>query len=346
MIDNKRLLSNQERQQLYEIHLGLSDKKDADRVKVIILLDKGWSTGQIQEALLLNKRTIYRYRDLYKTGGIDSLLENRYHGGFCKLSEEEKEILKKELETKLYPNAKEICAFVEKRFGKIYTSDGLVPLLHAIGFSYKKTKKVPGKANPDEQAVFKKEYEKRRKTQKKGEKAYFLDGVHPTHNMMPDYAWIRTGEEYFIKSNDGRKRINILGLYSPDDHDIIVQEYKTIDADAVINILKKLENMRWDGETIWVYTDNARYNHSKKVKEYLTTTKVKLVYLPAYSPNLNLIERLWRLLKRSVIANTYYEHFDDFRVACMRYLRRRDPPFKKTLDRLMTENFQTFPAKV
>jgi len=345
-MDKKRILSDIERAQLYEIHLGLSDKKDADRIKVIILLDKNWTVGQIQEALLLDKRTVYRYRDLYKSGGTDALLENRYKGGFSKLSEDEKNILKKEIESKLYPNAKEICDFILKKFGKEYTAEGLVPLLHSLGFSYKKTKKIPGKANPEKQAAFKKEYEERRKMQQKDEKSYFLDGVHPTHNMMPDYAWIRTGEEYFIKSNDGRKRINILGLYSPDDHDILIHEYPTINADAVIDILKKLETKCPTDKIIWVYTDNASYNHSKFLKEFLATSKVKMVYLPPYSPNLNLIERLWRLLKRSVIANTYYEHFEDFKAACMNYLRRRDPPFKKILDGLMTENFQTFPSNV
>ena len=127
MDDNKIILDKVELRNLEDIHRKLSDKKDADKVKAIILLSKGWSYNQIEEALLLDERTMHRYRNKYILGGVEDLLENKYKGKFSKLSEKEKKQLSKELRKNIYPNAASICNFVRKKFGKIFTPQGIVP---------------------------------------------------------------------------------------------------------------------------------------------------------------------------------------------------------------------------
>jgi transposase len=340
MDDDKIILDKVELKNLEEMHRKLSEKKDADKVKAIILLSKGWSYPQIEEALLLDERTIHRYRNKYILGGVEDLLDNKYKGKFCKLSESEKKQLSKEFRKNIYPNAAAVCNFIKKRFGKRYTPQGIVPLLHSLGFSYKKTKPIPGKLDPLKQEAFIKEYEKAKKQEKK---LYFCDSVHPTYNMQPDYAWLPTREETFVKSNPGRQRLNIVGAYSPDDNSIIASDYESVDADAICDLMKKIRKANPCAEWEMLILDNARYNYNKKVFNTAAELKIELKYLPAYSPNLNLIERLWHLLKKEVLANRYYERYEDFRESCLRFLRRRSKEFKEKLAGLMTENFHLFP---
>jgi len=70
---------------------------------------------------------------------------------------------------------------------------------------------------------------------------------------------------------------------------------------------------------IYIILDNARYHYSKEVKAFSKGNKIKLVFLPTYSPNLNLIERLWKFFKKKVLYNSYYEDIDSFRKACVKF---------------------------
>lgn len=340
MEETKIILDKTELMYLENIHLSLNDKKDADKVKAIILLSKGWTYSQIEEALLLDERTIHRYRNKYLSGGIDELLDNKYKGGFCRLTSKEKKQLTEELNRTIYSNASAVCNFIRKKFNKKYTPQGVVPLLHSLGFSYKKTKPIPGKLDPIKQEEFKNEYEKMRND---GKKAYFFDSVHPTYNMMPDYAWLATNKETHVKSNPGRQRINIIGAYSPNDNGIIASDYETVNSESVCDLLKKIRKANTLADNLVLILDNARYNHNKKVIEKAEKLEIELKFLPAYSPNLNLIERLWHLLKKEVLSNRYYETFDEFCESCMKFLHNKSKPFKKKLSGLMTEKFHMFP---
>ena len=89
---------------------------------------------------------------------------------------------------------------------------------------------------------------------------------------------------------------------------------------------------------IYVICDNARYYRSKAVQAYLQDSRIKLVFLPAYAPNLNLIERLWKFFKKQVLYNRYYETFDDFRAACNDFFNNPQR-YQSQLRSLLTENF-------
>ena len=169
---------------------------------------------------------------------------------------------------------------------------------------------------------------------------YFADGVHPQHNTQVSNAWIYKGEEKQIKSNTGRSRININGVINPNiPTDIIVGEYKTINADTTIEFFQDIERKNPKKKKIIIYADNARYYKNKKVKEYLKTSKIRLIFLPPYSPNLNLIERLWKFMKKIVINNKYYEKSTEFRRKLLDFFDNIQI-YKNELDSLITNNFQ------
>jgi transposase len=91
----------------------------------------------------------------------------------------------------------------------------------------------------------------------------------------------------------------------------------------------------------WIYVirDNARYDRSKAVQEYLKTSRINLVFLPPYAPNLNLIERLWKLFKKKTLYNRYYETFADFEAACEAFFANPDQ-HQREMRSLLSENFE------
>ena len=104
--------------------------------------------------------------------------------------------------------------------------------------------------------------------------------------------------------------------------EVIVQENDTLNAESTILFLKKVESAYPDKKTIHLFCDNARYYKNRAVVFYLETSKIKLHFLPPYSPNLNPIERLWKLLKERVMYNIYYESFNDFKRAIFGFLEQ------------------------
>ena len=153
------------------------------------------------------------------------------------------------------------------------------------------------------------------------EAIYFMDGVHPSHNVQLGYGWIRTGKDKLIPSNTGRSRLNMTGAIDINSHKIVVQEDSMLNAKATIGFLKKVEKSQPDKARIHMFCDNARYYRNKDVTAYLENSKVTLHFLPPYSPNLNPIERLWKWMKEVVIYNTYYKEFEEFRSAIFGFFR-------------------------
>jgi transposase len=232
---------------------------------------------------------------------------------------------------------------VRQTFGKEYSVEGMTHLLHRIGFVYKKTKVIPGKFDPKKQAVFLKMYDCLKQIKGVEDRIYFLDATHPQHNNMPHYGWIYRGVVKTIKGNTGRKRLNLNGALSLEDMQITVLEEETINAEAMIRLFTALEKKQSSG-TIWAIVDNASYNHSKIIAQFLRKHKrIQLLFLPSYSPNLNIIERLWLFFHRKQLYGHYYETFKEFKIACMDFFKNINQ-YDTELRTLLTDSFQVLPA--
>lgn len=324
------------------MHKEINEKRYAYKINTIILLAKGYTYKEIEKVLLLDDRTISRYRKIYLEKGIKGLLENSYKGRQPKLTDQQEVELVNHLEENLYATASEICKYIEKTYNIRFTSEGMVITLHRLGFSYKKTKIIPAKANKEKQEEFVKEYEKLKNHLNPNEKIYFMDGVHPTHNVMPAYGWIKRGVDKEVKSNSGRQRINLNGVYCPDDNEIIIRNDDTINSQSTIKLLQELENKHPELNKIYVIRDNARYYTSRVVKDYLKNSKIEFIALPSYSPNLNLIERLWKFFKKKTLYNKYYDSFIRFKDAVFEFFEDCSIRYKNELESLMTEKFHIF----
>lgn len=335
-----KFLTKEEKEILREMHLDAREKRIADRIKSIILLDQGFSYLDIAKILLLDEDTIRRYEKIYKEGGLDNLALLNYKGYEGKMSCEQEEKLKQELRNNLMKSAKEIVKWIKEKYGIEYTPEGLVPLLHRIGFSYKKTKQVPSKADKDAQKMFVERYEKIKKNLGEKDKIYFIDAVHAQHNSMPAYGWIEKGKEKEVLCNTGRQRININGALDVQKQKIIFRSDEQINAQSTIKLFKQIEKKNRKADQIFIIADNAPYYRSRMVREFLEgSEKIKIEFLPAYSPNLNLIERLWKFYKQKILRGQYYEKFALFQQKTFDFFDNI-AIFKLELKSLLTENFQ------
>ena len=305
-------LNNQERTQLKIQHKLERDGRIRDRIKAVLLYDKGWSPQQIAEALLISDQAVRNHIEDYKAS---KKLMPESGGSEEKLSKKQSEQIEAHLREHTYLYVKDIIAYVQATFEVIYTVPGMRTWLQRHGFSYKKPAIVPGKANKDQQQEWLAAYEKLRQGLSGDETICFIDGVHPTHNVQPAYGWIKKGVRKEIPVNTGRSRLNLSGAIDVISHDVVIQEDQTLNAESTIRFFQKLEEAYPRKCKIHVFCDNAPYYRNKAVKQYLVTSKIALHFLPPYSPNLNPIERLWKWMKERVIYNTYYEHFEDFKTA-------------------------------
>jgi len=339
------LLTHQERETLKARHKVERDKRVCDRIKAVLLSDEGWSYRQIAHVLLLSEDAVQKHINDFQ---LLKKLHTENGGSASRLSASQAADIEKHLREHTYLHAKDIVAYVKATYGVEYTVAGMTNWLTEHGFSYKKPAVVPGKANREAQKAWIEEYQKLKANLKNDEAICFIDGVHPTHNPKPTYGWIKRGENKELLSNTGRQRINLSGSIDIVSRKVIVREDETLDAISTIAFLKKIEESYPLMNRIYVFCDNAGYYRNKNVTEYLKTSKIEMRFLPPYSPNLNPIERLWKLMYELIMYNKYYEKFQKFRDEVLAFLEGLSDPPKALLDILrsrITDNFHIVGSK-
>ena len=172
-------------------------------------------------------------------------------------------------------------------------------------------------------------------------KVYFADGVHLTYGYQKGKCWSK--ETVYIQSGYGRKRVNVLGFLDAATYQVIPvmdRKEKYLNADSVCKGLKKIREQNQDVQQIYVILDNAAYQRCKKVKEAAKEYGIILVFLPPYSPNLNLIERFWKFLRNTLLSVYYYTYFDCFFDAVETFICTAHIHYKDKLASLLSFHFQ------
>ncbi|MBA3754946.1 MAG: IS630 family transposase [Nitrosomonas sp.] len=167
-----------------------------------------------------------------------------------------------------------------------------------------------------------------------------MDATHPQHNPVAGYGWIKRVRDHGIRSNMGRQRINVNGAIDCAGLCPIVRYDDTINAQSTVALLQRIEQQHPGGANrIYVICDNARYYRSQIVTEYVSDSKIELIFLPPYAPNLNLIEPYWRFFKKEILYGKYYETYALFKQACDNFFAASER-YKESLRFLLTDNFQ------
>ena len=146
----------------------------------------------------------------------------------------------------------------------------------------------------------------------------------------------------FIKAPSGRQRFNVLGALDAISLQLVtITNDSYINARSVCHLLLKLR-LLFPDDPLTLVLDNARYQRCLLVLDVAAALEIELLFLPPYSPNLNLIERLWKFVKKECLATQYYASFDTFKAAITTCLAHTHDTHKDKLATLLTLNFQTF----
>jgi transposase len=267
------------------------------------------------------------------------------------LTAAQQEHLKAEAASGRFKSAAMAQAFLKDTFKKTYSLGGVRKLLKRLGFSFHKVSSFLFKAKRHKQEEFVRDYaQDKPRVASDGWRRYFIDGMHPLYGMeVLYYCWLPVGMRLELGVGGGRKRLNVLGAFCPDDHDYIDRRYadKNLTAQSVIELFEAMMAKHPLTRHFRIYLDNARYQHAKVLKAWVEQTKADkgvtfdLVYLPAYSPNLNLIERLWKFVRKEALQ-TWHESFEKMQEAVARVLDNL-PAYEEQLRTLMTERFHLTP---
>jgi len=283
-----KILTVDERISLISLHKKERDKRIADRLKVVLWHDAGWTFDEISKALFLDDATVRLHLERYKEEQSFAL---RHKGSTPILTDAESQELSAHLEEHLYLKIKDIQAHVRIHYGKECGITTLYEWLEKHNFTYKKPKLAPKNADPVAQQEFVEKYDKiMNEASLNGEIFLFGDSVHPTQQTRLAYGWVKKGKEKIIEVNSGRKRVNIMGTLMLETMNFVYKDYETINGESAVDFLKTIEAAYPCAPKIHLIWDQAGYHTCKEVAQYLENSRIKVHFLPPRSPNLNSIE--------------------------------------------------------
>lgn len=302
------------------------ESSERNRLCVILGHNDGLSIDDLAKALRLSRATVCSYLDDFNS---QEKTKNDPRGGLePKLTDEQSQALSRHLDETTYLKVKFIRSYVQKEFGVSYSRSGMTAWLQSHSFVFKRPKKVPGKLDPQRQEMFIREYEELKISLRPGEEIYFVDAVHPEHQSQAVCGWIKKGVQKTLQTTGKQLRLHLAGAICLQGMKLLTREYKSIDADAMLDFFMHLESFSM-APKIHVILDNAKANKNKKLDEFLTTSRIVVHYLPPYSPNLNPIERLWKIMREAKLYNRFYESS----LACFQSIRNF---FKEDIPKIAT----------
>ena len=334
-------LTPQQRNDISDRRRQAQDRRTYQRLSAVLWSDAGRTREEIAELVGVSTRQVGQWFRIFRNKGLDELCTSHYQGDPGRLRPAQVERLKQEISTGVFHNAEQVRTRVEATFGVAYSATGIKDLLRRIGASYHKVSGFFWKADIEEQKKFVREHRRHKREAGATTRRYFVDACHPVWGVDLLYScWLPVGQRFYVGVGNGRKRLNILGAYSPDDHDYVDLRLtkEDITGEQFVKLLEALRAKHPDTEKFLLYLDNARYYSKPCVKQWLANHReFRLVPLPAYSPNLNLIERLWKFLRKKAL-NRWLKTFEEMQAAVAEVLDRLGD-YRDELSTLMTERF-------
>ena len=291
-----------------------------DRMYILHLLHKGYKRHQAADIVGCHTNSVTNYVKLYNSGGLDAVRQLNYPCSRHELSAayEEVEEALGQAECTTVDDAREV---LRSEFGYRRSKEAVRRLLHRLGFKRRKTGTFPGKIDDFEgwqakqEAFIEKLEELIDQADCKEIDLVFGDAAHFVYGKFSSFHWGK--EPKYRPSGHGRHRINVYGVY-----DIVTNQVCTMYNEGYVDAEFMVEYLGWlrsecytDKERpLHLILDNARYQHCQYVKECARGLNIELEFLPGYSPNLNVIERLWKYLKK-ILGKQYHSSKESFEEA-------------------------------
>ena len=169
---------------------------------------------------------------------------------------------------------------------------------------------------------------------------FFADAAHFVYGTFLCCLWSLA--RVFLRAASGRQRFNVLGAWNAVTRELTaVTNTTVVNTDTMCELLRRIAAQNLAGP-VAVVLDNARYQRNKAVMALAAELGIRLMFLPSYSPNLNLIERLWGFAKRQAVYGKYHPDFAAFRAAIEATFAGLATTHADKLKTLMTLHFQEF----
>lgn len=314
------------------------------KTEALLLKSQMLPHWQIAEIVGVCENTIRTYFTDYRQGGIDRLKQLNFYTPVSSLAGHR---LLLETHFRAHPPAtiKQAANEIEKLTGIKRGLTQVRNFFKHIGLARRKVGQIPAKADRERQEIFKQqELEPLLKEATDGKIAlFFVDAAHFVFAPFLGFLWCFA--RVFVKAAAGRSRHNVMGALNAVTHDIItITNNHYITAQTFCAFMHEIVR-RYATIPITLILDNARYQKCELVRQTAANLGISLVYLPPYSPNLNLIERLWKFVKKQCLYSKCYQDFDAFSSAIDTFLETAPQTHATELRSLLTHNFQCFPEE-
>lgn len=285
--------------------------------------------------------TLANYLKAYRDGGLPALMENRYYQPASSLAPFWQCLI---CSFKAAPaaSAKDAVRRVTKLTGITLSESQARRTMKKMGMKLRKCIPVPGKANHQLQFEF---YETQlmprlQEASRGKRKVFFVDAAHFVLGGYVGHLWCF--ERQILKTPSGRQRYSVLGAVDSHTKELITVRTKgNVNAMTVCELFYEIRRLHPDTE-ITLIMDNASYQHSWFTKLGASEFGIELLFLPSYSPNLNIIERLWKLVKKHCLTNRFYDKFAKFQAAIDQCLDSVNSSLREEVASLLTLNFHFF----
>lgn len=331
-------LTAEQRIALKMLHKNSRDPRVRDRIRCVLLAADDWTATTIAKSQLIDETTVRRHLNDWLS---DEKLKPENGGSDSHLNEVQTAELIAYLTDNLLPTTQAIIELVDEWWSIRYTVPGMNKWLHRNDFSYKKPTGVPHKFSAEAQQVFVEAYN-RLKSDVGDDPILFIDGVHPTQGTKLAYGWMPKGRKTIVETTGSRTRLNIMGALNLNDiGSTVIREYDTINSLNIGQFFIAIRETYPITQKVHIILDGAGYHRSELVNDWAYVMNIELHYLPPYSPNLNPIERLWKVMNEEVRNNRYFASAKEFREEILAFFRERLPALAGALSRRINDNFQT-----
>jgi transposase len=311
------------------------------KMEAVYLKSQGLAHQDICRLARISENTLRSYLRQYQEGGIERLKRTDWDGPTSELADH-LQAIEEHFRNNPPRSTAQAAADIERLTGVRRGLTQVRKFLKGMGLKFRKLGMIPAKADADGQREFldQRLWPRLRQARRLRRVVCFVDAAHFVHGAFLGYLWCFT--RLLIRGPSGRKRFNVLGAIDAVTRELTAVTNDTaIDAMAICELLRKL-SARYPGLPLTLVLDNARYQKCEVVRLLAAELRIELLYLPAYSPNLNLIERLWKFVKKEVLTCRYYGDFARFKAAIIECLEQVESKHSEAIASLLTLNFQTF----
>lgn len=310
---------------------------------VYLKMSQMMSNESIGKIICCHRNSVSRWIKTYLSGGISALFETHY---YCPTSalDPYKNAIKSSLDASPVQSVNEAALRIKTVTGITRKPTQVRQFLLRHGYRYRKMGQVPGKADSVKQEKWLEALQPYIQKARKGEcHLFFSDAAHFTLSSFACMAW--SVSRVFLKTAAGRNRMNVLGTVDAISKEVITHINTTyITADTIVEFLQRLRT-RYGQKPIAIVMDNARYQHCQIVLDKAKEMNVKILFLPPYSPNLNIIERLWKFTKKKILYGKYYENPRVFHEEIRTFFEQINQKYINELQSLLTLKFQIINAQ-